>query len=246
MGAADAVRLIFTAPIWGRLFLSIWEQKKVWGTPMCGRLALTLPNDAMVNLFKAAPDNDLPEGPNYNVCPTNKIHVVVAGRRLTSMRWGFIPHWYKAPNDGPLLINARAETIANKPAFRDACRARRCLIPANGFYEWTKTPHGDRLPWYIHGAAPLVFAGIWQTWGDGLATCAIVTCKANEKMAELHARMPVLLSPQDWGTWLGETENKAAPLMTAASEDLLQFHRVDTAVNSNRSAGPNLIDPIKN
>ncbi len=119
---------------------------------MCGRFAITLPPDAMAQLFAAIPANDLPEVPNYNVCPTNQVHVVRFGdaaRRLVSMRWGFIPHWYKTPNDGPLLINARAETIAEKPAFRTAARERRCLIPASGFYEWTKDEGGNRLPWYI-------------------------------------------------------------------------------------------------
>ncbi|MEM8592465.1 MAG: SOS response-associated peptidase, partial [Pseudomonadota bacterium] len=130
---------------------------------MCGRFAITLPDEAMVQLFAALPSNDLPEGPRYNVCPTNNVHVVVAdeGRRLRAMRWGFLPHWYKTTNGGPLLINARSETIAEKPAFKAACRERRCLIPATGFYEWTKTPEGERLPWYIYRAdgAPLVFAG---------------------------------------------------------------------------------------
>ena len=107
---------------------------------MCGRFAITLPPDAMAQLFEAVPANDLPQVPNYNVCPTNQVHAVIGGdqRRLVSLRWGFLPHWYKTPSDGPLLINARAETIAEKPAFRSACRERRCLIPATGFYEWTK------------------------------------------------------------------------------------------------------------
>ena len=103
---------------------------------MCGRLAITLPTDAMAQLFAASPANDLPDVPNYNVCPTNMLHVVrqgESGRRLTPMRWGFLPHWYKAENAGPLLINARAETLAEKPAFRAACRTRRCvLIAATG------------------------------------------------------------------------------------------------------------------
>jgi putative SOS response-associated peptidase YedK len=96
----------------------------------------------MVQMFQAVPPNDLPHVPNYNVCPTVNVHVVTSqnGPRLQPMRWGLVPHWYKKTNDGPLLINARAETIAEKPAFRDACRTRRCLIPATGFYEWTKTP----------------------------------------------------------------------------------------------------------
>jgi putative SOS response-associated peptidase YedK len=219
---------------------------------MCGRLAVTLPNDAMVRLFSAVPANDLPETPNYNVCPTNQIHVVrVEGdqRRLGAMRWGFLPHWYKATNDGPLLINARAETIAEKPAFRAACRERRCLIPATGFYEWTKDDAGKRLPWYIRPAddGPLVFAGIWQDWQQGdlsFRSCAIVTCGANDPMSQIHHRMPVILAQKDWGKWLGEEGHGAAPLMRPAPEDALQFHRVDPKVNSNRASGADLIEAV--
>src|SRR5690606_27870174 len=108
---------------------------------------------------------------------------------------GLIPPWYKAPNDGPLLINARAESVARKPAFRDAVRESRCLVPASGFYEWTKDAAGNRLPWYIARAdgAPLAFAGLWQAWGpDRLATCAIVTCAAEGAITALHDRVPVI------------------------------------------------------
>jgi len=102
----------------------------------------------MAQIFQAAPANNLPPTPNYNVCPTTDIHVVrqaTSGRALVAMRWGFVPKWYKTPTDGPLLINARAETIAEKPAFREACRERRCIVPASGFYEWEKAG-GRRLP----------------------------------------------------------------------------------------------------
>ncbi|SNS97637.1 SOS response-associated peptidase [Antarctobacter heliothermus] len=218
---------------------------------MCGRFAITLPPDAMAQLFQAVPSNDLPEVPNYNVCPTTQIHAVMAddGRRLVSMRWGFLPHWYKAPNGGPLLINARAETIAEKPAFKAACRERRCLIPCTGFFEWTKDMDGNRLPWYIHAAdnAPLVFAGVWQDWerdGQAFHSCAIVTCAANDTMSEIHHRMPVLLSPDIWGKWLGEDGPGAATLMTPAPNDALRYYRVDPEVNSNRAKGPDLIAPI--
>lgn len=172
---------------------------------MCGRFAITLPSDAMAQLFEAVPANDLPQVPNYNVCPTNHVHAVLGGdqRRLVSFRWGFLPHWYKSPSDGPLLINARAETIAEKPAFRSACRERRCLIPATGFYEWTKDADGNRLPWYIHAAdhTPTAFAGIWQDWSQGedsATTCAIVTTAANGPMSQIHHRMPVVIAPEDW------------------------------------------------
>jgi putative SOS response-associated peptidase YedK len=219
---------------------------------MCGRFALTLPTDAMATLFAAQPANAMPDLPNYNICPTNDVVAVVNAdgvRRMESLRWGFIPHWYKAPNDGPLLINARAESIAEKPAFRGAARERRCLIPATGFYEWTKDEAGNRLPWYIHlvGDGPMVFAGVWQDWerdGTRLRACAIVTCEANAAMARLHHRMPVVLAPEHWGKWLGEEGHGAAALMKAAPKDALAFHRVDPKVNSNRAAGPGLIEPL--
>ncbi|WP_420862474.1 SOS response-associated peptidase [Algirhabdus cladophorae] len=218
---------------------------------MCGRFSITLPNDAMAQLFEAQPANDLPDVPNYNVCPTNQIHVITQedGRRLRPMRWGFLPRWYKSPTDGPLLINARGETIAQKPAFRNACRERRCLIPATGFYEWTKDPDQNRLPWYIQPQAdqPLVFAGVWQVWEKGdtpITTCAIVTTAASEAMTNIHHREPVTLRPADWGKWLGEDGKGAALLMRAAPSDFLKFHRVAPAVNSNRAAGPDLITPL--
>jgi putative SOS response-associated peptidase YedK len=219
---------------------------------MCGRFAITLPPDAMAQLFAAVPANDLPAVPNFNVCPTNRVHVISggeAGRRLVSMRWGFLPHWYKTPADRPLLINARAETIAEKPAFRAACRARRCLIPATGFYEWTKDAEGRRLPWYIHHAdgAPIAFAGIWQNWDKGenaLPTCAIVTTGSAGRIGDIHHRMPVTVAPQDWPLWLGEAGKGAARLMAAAPGDVFGAHRVEPKVNSNRATGAGLIEPI--
>ncbi|WP_323767389.1 SOS response-associated peptidase [Marinovum sp.] len=220
---------------------------------MCGRFAVTLPHDAMAQLFDALPANDLPEGPNYNVCPTTQIATVRAEegeRRLAPMRWGFLPHWYKSPTDGPLLINARAETIAEKPAFRAACRARRCLIPATGFYEWTKDPEGKRLPWYIRRAdgGTLAFAGVWQDWqrdGEALRTCAIVTTAANAPMQAIHHRMPVVLEADAWPLWLGEDGKGAATLMQPAGEDVLAYYRVDPKVNSNRASGEALIAPLQ-
>lgn len=219
---------------------------------MCGRMTMTSPADAMARLFEAAPDNDLPDGPRYNICPTQEIGVVVsgdAGRRYRPMRWGFVPHWYKTPTDGPLLINARGETIAEKPAFRAACRSRRCLIPATGFYEWTKGEDGARLPWYFSAPddAPLVFAGVWQVWDKGetpLTTCAIVTTAASDWMAQTHHREPVSLAPQDWAKWLGEEGHGAATLMHAAPQGRYHRWRVDPRVNSNRASGAELIEPL--
>jgi len=219
---------------------------------MCGRMTMTHPNDAMARLFDAAPSNDLPPVPRYNICPTQPVVVVTAGqggRRLRPMRWGFVPHWYKTPTDGPLLINARAETVAEKPAFRAAVRERRCLVPATGFYEWTKEGEGNRLPWYFvpKDRAPLAFAGIWQEWAGGdtpLTAVAIVTTGASDWMSETHHREPVRLAPEDWARWLGETGEKAAPLMRAAPEGYYDRWRVDARVNSNRAEGAGLIEPL--
>lgn len=207
----------------------------------------------MARLFAALPANDLPLVPNYNVCPTNPVHVVRAsgeGRALVSMRWGFLPHWYKSMSDGPLLINARAETIAEKPAFGKAARERRCIIPASGYYEWEKDADGNRLPWYFRRAdgAPLALAGIWQGWEgeDGpLNTCAIVTTSASESAAAVHHRMPVILEEQSWAKWLGEEGKGAAALMGPAGEDVLKARRVSTEVNSNRASGAQLIEPLE-
>ncbi|PCJ05343.1 MAG: DUF159 family protein [Rhodobacteraceae bacterium] len=219
---------------------------------MCGRFATTLLNDAMAQLFAAQPANNLPVVPNLNVCPTTAVHVVQSGetgRQLVTMRWGFLPHWYQTASAGPLLINARAETLAQKPAFASACRERRCLISATGFYEWTKDDQDRRLPWYIQrrDGAPIAFAGIWQSWGkdDPINTCAIVTTSANQYISSIHHRMPLVLEPQDWALWLGEAGQGAAALMQPGNEAILEYHRVDPAVNSNRAAGPELIEPFE-
>lgn len=252
---------------------------------MCGRFAITLPVDAVAQLFGAQPANDLPPEPRYNVCPTQPIAVVLhesprpdggadrnvavpsgrhpvavetnaspgdtlGPRRLMAVRWGFIPRWYKSPTDGPLLINARAETIATKPAFRNAARQRRCIIPATGFYEWTRLQDGERLPWFISRAdgAPLAMAGVWRDWqgpeGERIRSAAIVTTQAGDDIAHIHHRQPVILDPQDWGLWLGEQGRGAARLMHAGPAGQLRAWRVDKAVNSNRAQGPELIRPI--
>lgn len=219
---------------------------------MCGRMAITLPHEAVVEMFGAVPSNDLPVTPNYNVCPTVQVPVVTSeggARRLRPMRWGFIPHWYKKPSGGPLLINARAETIAEKPAFRTACRETRCLLPVTGFYEWYRDGDAKPLPWFVqrHDGDPLVMAAIWQDWDHGddvISSCAIVTTAANDAMAPIHHRIPVILTADDWPLWLGEAGKGAARIMKSAPEDALSFHRVSTEVNSNRATGAGLLDPI--
>ncbi|SFE83031.1 SOS response-associated peptidase [Roseivivax sediminis] len=199
---------------------------------MCGRFAVTLPPDAMARLFDAVPGNDVPGAQNLNVCPTQTIAAVrtdEAGvRRLEGMRWGFLPHWYKNMKDGPLLINARSETVADKPAFRAAARSRRCLIPSAGFYEWRRYEDGTKQPYLITRAddLPLVMAGIWQRWerdGETLTTCAIVTTEATGGMARIHNRVPVIVEPADWPLWLGEAGTGAARLMQPPQDGALVF-----------------------
>ncbi|SEK54473.1 Putative SOS response-associated peptidase YedK [Roseivivax marinus] len=199
---------------------------------MCGRFAVTLPPEAMAQIFDAIPANDLPDVPNMDVRPTTQIATIrtdeAGTRRLAPMRWGFLPHWYDDVKGGPLLINARAETVADKPAFRAAARERRCLIPSSGFYEWLRFEDGRKQPYLItrSDGAPLVMAGIWQVWerdDTHLVTCAIVTTEAEGRMAEIHNRMPVIVEPDDWPLWLGEEGKGAARLMRAAPEGTLAF-----------------------
>lgn len=211
-------------------------------------MAITLPTEAMTQLFNAVPANDLPAVPNYNVCPTDKIHAIVSDeniRQIKAMRWGFLPNWYKSMTDGPLLINARSETIDKKPAFHDACRHRRCLIPADGFYEWARKGEEKPAPYRVARAdkQPMAMAGVWQNWevdGQVITSCAIVTTAANTKMQKIHHRLPVILGPENWSLWLGEAGKGAAKLMQPVADSVLELCRVSTAVNSNRAFGPEL------
>ena len=219
---------------------------------MCGRFAITIPSDAMSQLFDAQPVNNLPDLPNFNVCPTNSIHVVTnngLGRKLESLRWGFVPNWYRTVNAGPLLINARSETIAQKPAFVNASRERRCLIPCSGFYEWSKDLEGNKTPWFIkrNDDTPLVFGGVWQAWGyegEIIKTCAIVTTASNSKLSSIHHRLPLVLERNNWGFWLGEEGYGASSLMRPTADETLKAYRVSKNINSNRASGPDLISPL--
>ena len=214
---------------------------------MCGRITITHPNEALAALFDAVIGNDLPPSPRYNICPTNPVAVVTSqgGRRLQAMRWGLVPPWYKSLTDGPLIINARADTVAAKPAFRDAVRQRRCILPASGFYEWSAGPDSTRLPWYItlKDGQPMALAALYSPWGD-MGTVAMVTVDGGPNMAGIHDREPVILAPGDWPLWLGEAGHGAARLMQATKAGDLQAHRVDPAVNSNRASGPALIEAL--
>jgi putative SOS response-associated peptidase YedK len=195
----------------------------------------------------------------YNIAPTQDVLVVRAdpadGRRAAAMlRWGLIPSWSASDKagTGPPLINARAETLAEKPTFRTAFRLRRCLIPADGFYEWQQTPGGSRgkkQPYYIHrpDGAPFAFAGLWERWGTGEAieSCTIVTTAANRTLRELHERMPVILAPGDYSTWLDATiEDPAAlqPLLAPCGEDELVAEPIGTHVNKVANDDPRCIE----
>ncbi len=234
---------------------------------MCGRFVSASPPDELAQYFGAqAPDQELE--PNFNVAPTREVYAVRAAdghRRLTTMRWGLVPFWAKDLKIGAKMINARSETVLDKPAFRRAIRRRRCLIPADGFYEWAKVPgHKKKQPYYIHrtDGEPIVFAGMWERWSppsesesegeasktddpeEVVISCTILTCGPNETMSSIHNRMPVLLAPSVWDDWLADTEDTDAltSLMVPAPDGLLTLRPVTPMVNSVRNNGPELLD----
>ncbi len=206
---------------------------------MCGRYTITAPPQAMRELYRYMGQPDFP--PRYNVAPTQPVPIVrlEGGRRhFVLVRWGLVPSWSKeAPQS--LLINARAETIAEKPSFRGAFRHRRCLMPADGFYEWKAMPKGPKQPFFIRrrDGGPFAFAAIWENWmtkdGSEIETCAIVTTEANATLMPVHRRMPVILDEKDFDRWLDPAtpEKELAALMRPAPDGLLIAEPVSTAVN---------------
>lgn len=200
-----------------------------------------------------------PEMPNfparYNVAPTQPIPIVrlfEGQRQFALVRWGFIPSWVKDPKTFALVINARGETVNDKPAFKNAMKRRRCLIPADGFYEW-KRDGATKRPHYIHrkDGAPFAFVGLWETWmgpnGEELETAAIVTTQANRTLAPIHDRMPVILPPDAWEMWL-DTMNvdavTAAALIAPAQDELFEAHEISPLVNRVANDGPELQAPF--
>jgi putative SOS response-associated peptidase YedK len=186
--------------------------------------------------------------PRYNIAPTQDVAAIradSAGRRTaTMMRWGLVPSWSKTMASGPPMINARSETLAEKPAFRTALRSRRCLVPADGFYEWQLTPGGGRgkkQPYYIHrpDGQPFAFAGLWELWKNpdsqfAIESCTIVTTAANAALSTLHDRMPVVLAPADYGLWLDPQMNeleRLQHLFAPCGDDELIAEPVSTLVN---------------
>lgn len=221
---------------------------------MCGRFSLTLSAEQIEARFGVG----VPEGyrPRYNVAPTQEICALISegqGRRLTEFRWGLIPHWAKDHKIAQKLINARAETLWEKPSFRDAVRRRRCLILADGFYEWRQTLQSKKTPIYVRlkSKEPFGFAGLWESWnspdGQTLATCTIVTTEPNELIKLIHNRMPVIVPKELEGLWLDPSpkarEELECVLRPYRAEELELFD-VSPLVNSPSTDGPACIQPV--
>jgi putative SOS response-associated peptidase YedK len=220
---------------------------------MCGRYLIIMTPEAMQRLF------GYPELPNfparYNVAPTQPIPIVrmVEGKRqFTLVRWGLIPSWVKDPKGFSLLINARGESVNDKPAFRNAMKRRRCLIPADGFYEW-KEEGGKKRPFVVRprDGGPIAFAGLWECWmgpnGEEMETATIVTTDANRTLGAIHHRMPVILSPDTFDFWLdcaNVDATTAAAVIAPAPEGLLEAYEISTTVNRVANDGPALLDPL--
>lgn len=230
---------------------------------MCGRFVSASPPGEIARYFDAeAPEAALE--PSYNVAPTNDVYVVLADgrtRRVTPMHWGLVPRWAKDPSVGNRMINARAETLASKGAFKPAFQKRRCLVPADGFYEWKAVPGQKRKqPVYIHrpDGEPLAFAGLWEVWrdpdasteerdagGGTLRSCTIITGEPNETVRPVHDRMPVILPRSQWDTWLDpelQDLDVLGRLLVPAPPSLVTLRPVSTEVNNVRNKGAHLID----
>ena len=220
---------------------------------MCGRFTLTANQQLLARRFEFQGDR-LELEPNYNVAPTqNVLTVIDAGenRRGGFMRWGLIPHWAKTPAVGSRMINARAETVAQKPAFRAALKRRRCLVLADGFYEWRKMGRA-RTPMRIamESGDPFAFAGLWSIWkdpeGNAVPSCAIITTQANDLLRPIHNRMPVILPREMEEFWLDrdvQDSESLTDVLTSYPSDLMHAYPVSNLVNSVRNNSPEVMEP---
>lgn len=218
---------------------------------MCGRFTQSASPQAVANLFRLPIIQDLAD--RYNVAPSQPVACVrdVGGRELSMLRWGLIPSWAKDPRIASSLINARAETVAEKPAFRSAFRRRRCLIVADGFFEWAK--YGPRKQPYhfrLRSREPFAFAGLWEAWtdpdGEVIETCSVITTEANAVVAPAHDRMPVILPPEHFDRWLDPEYQRVEglmPLLQPYPDEPMEAVAVSTKVNSPRNEGPELLEP---
>jgi len=222
---------------------------------MCGRFTQERPASELAEIFGAEPLADDP-GPRYNVAPTDETLVVVQReerRAITAYRWGLVPHWSTDLKAGSRMFNARAETLTTSPAFREAFRRRRCLVPVESFYEW-KREGTVRQPYRVvrEDGRPLVLAGLWAGWKDPSTeqvrrTFTIVTTTPNEAMADLHDRMPVLVPDDAWDRWLQPAPAEPGELLAMlepTDEIALRIYAVNRFVNDVRRDGPELIEPL--
>jgi putative SOS response-associated peptidase YedK len=226
---------------------------------MCGRFALISDTEQLVAQFGIAPAlvAGVPNSvPRYNIAPTQPVAAIrleeeTKQRELTFFRWGLIPSWSKDINIGSRMINARSETVAEKPSFRAAFKRRRCIIPADGFYEWQKRD-GGKQPMFIHATdkRPFALAGLWEMWSDPegsmLQTCTILTTHPNELMATIHDRMPVILEPEDFDMWLdpGDDPEQGLHLLRPYPAAKMDAYPVSTIVNSPKNDVPACIEPL--
>lgn len=225
---------------------------------MCGRFTLWVD---LEQLARAFPWIDLPPeletlAPRYNIAPTQPVAVVpnTGDNRLDFFVWGLIPSWAKDPSIGSRMINARSETLAEKPSFRSAYKRRRCLVLADGFYEWQKGPGGSKLPYYIRmkSGEPFAFAGLWERWsspyGDEVLSCTIITTEPNELARQYHSRMPVILPADAYDQWLDPSEQPPEALddlLIAYPADEMEAYPVSTVVNSTANDAPECIEPVR-
>lgn len=230
---------------------------------MCGRFVSSATPDEIAGYFDAVPSELDAVVPSWNVAPTDDVQVVVEDhgeREVRPHRWGLVPFWAKDPSIGSRMINARADGVATSNAFKQSFARRRCIVPADGFYEWREVPgRKAKQPYFIHrnDGELLAFAGLWAEWADRrgspgsavdrLRTTTIVTTEANETMLAVHDRMPVILPPSAWSLWLDPRTTgveELTDLLVPAPAELLVMHPVSTAVGNVRNQGPALVDPI--
>ena len=221
---------------------------------MCGRFALRSPSKTIAAAFGVGEVPAAGEA-RYNIAPTQEILAVRRGpdgREATRLKWGLIPSWAKDADMAARLINARSETAREKPSFREAFRKRRCLIPADGFYEWQRAG-GRKLPFFFQmkDERPFGFAGLWERWqGEGerpVESCAILTTEANEVLRPVHDRMPVIVHPDDYELWLDMDDRKldlVAELLRPYPAEEMRAHRVSDEVNNVRHQGDGLIEEL--
>ena len=219
---------------------------------MCGRYSLTTPVDDLVEVFEVPPVT-FDYGPRYNIAPTQDVPVVASdrrGTRLGLLRWGLVPFWADDPSVGSRMINARGESLLERPAFKEAAVSRRCLVPADGFYEWA-VEGGRKVPYWIHSpdGEPMGFAGIWESWHPGgpeaVYSMAIITVDANDRIRHLHDRMPAIVPAADRKTWL-DAETPAADALSLLKpyEGALDAYPVSTLVNSPANDEPACVERV--